>query len=120
VTPPILNPADLIISILISFILVGFSEEFFFRGFLNREIGKTSKIKGAILSAAFFSLFHVFPGIVPIQTTVTFFLYYFLMGLLFTGLINYRKGQLLSAIIAHGTFNSIILILNFINSINSG
>lgn len=120
VTPPILNPADLIISILISFILVGFSEEFFFRGFLNREIGKTSKIKGAIFSSAFFSLFHVFPGIVPIQTTVTFFLYYFLMGLLFTGLINYRKGQLLSAIIAHGTFNSIIFILNFINSINAG
>ena len=38
-----------------------------------------------------------------------------LMALLFTGLINYRKGNLMSAIIAHGTFNSIIFIMNFIN-----
>lgn len=119
VTPPILNPIDLIITILISFIIVGFCEEFFFRGFLNREIGKTSKIRGIILSGVFFSLYHVFPGLVPIQTTVTFFLYYLLMALLFTGLINYRKGNLLSSIIAHGTFNSIIFILNYINYINS-
>ena len=115
VTPPILNPLDLIITIIISFVIVGFSEEFFFRGFLNREIGKNSKIKGNILSGVFFSLYHVFPGLVPIQTTVTFFLYYLLMALLFTGLINYRKGNLISAIIAHGTFNSIIFIMNFIN-----
>ena len=115
VTPPILSPLDLIIAIIISYVLVGFCEEFFFRGFLNREIGKTSKIKGIILSGMFFSLYHVFPGLVPIQTTVTFFLYYLLMAFLFTLLINYRNGNLISAIIAHGTFNSIIFIMNYIN-----
>ncbi|MHA1727340.1 MAG: lysostaphin resistance A-like protein [Promethearchaeota archaeon] len=114
VTPPNKTLLDLILSISVSFLLVGFCEEFFFRGFLFKEFSMKSKKIGGLTSSLIFSIYHVFPGIVPIQTTVTFFLYYLIMGILFVILLYYRKGQILSAIIAHGTFNSLGFIFTFL------
>ncbi|MCP4763860.1 MAG: CPBP family intramembrane metalloprotease [archaeon] len=114
VTPPILSIFDLIISILIGFFLIAFCEEFAFRGVIYKEFGELPKKKGLVISGLIFAIYHVFPGIVPIQTTVTYFPYYFFMGILFVYLTYFRKNDLLSAIIAHATFNSIILILDFL------
>jgi membrane protease YdiL (CAAX protease family) len=114
VTPPSVTILDLTVTILVSYLIIGPSEEFFFRGFLYRETSKLSVFWRFIITSFIFALFHVFPGLVPIQTTVTYIFFYFIMGLLFTWVVYFKKGDLIPAIIAHGTYNSIIFLFNFL------
>lgn len=113
VTPPSLSNFELFISILIMFLLVAFSEEFCFRGVIYREIAKKSIFLGVFSSSFFFALYHVFPGIVPIRTFFVFWPYYFTFGIVLALVTFIQKGDLLTALFAHGTFNSILFILQY-------
>jgi membrane protease YdiL (CAAX protease family) len=113
VTPPSLSLFELILSCIIMFVLVGFSEEFCFRGVILKQIQKKHKFWAVVGSSAVFMIYHVFPGIVPIQTLATFWLYYFTFGVMLALITIIQKGDLLTAIIAHGTFNSILFIWQY-------
>ena len=113
VTPPSLSSFELLLSIVIMFVVVALCEEYCFRGVILKEINKKKKALGLILSSALFMLYHVFPGVVPIQTFVTFWLYYFIFGLILGIIVLVQRGDLLSSIVAHGTFNAILFYLQF-------
>jgi len=118
-TPPPPPPDPLIIwmliivGVIVIFVTVAFAEEFCFRGVLMKEFNHKNKILGVVLSSALFMLFHVFPGIVPWATFLTFWLYYFAFGVLLSLVTLFQKGDLIVSIIAHGTFNSIIWIVMY-------
>ncbi|TFG19279.1 MAG: CPBP family intramembrane metalloprotease [Promethearchaeota archaeon] len=111
VSPNAVSIGEAICTILIYFVIVGVCEEYFFRSVLFIELKKVLKNWSYIINGVVFALFHVFPGIVPIQTTVTYFFYYFIIGILFCILLDSQNSDLLSNIIAHGVFNSIPLVL---------
>ncbi|MHA1672139.1 MAG: lysostaphin resistance A-like protein [Promethearchaeota archaeon] len=119
-TPPPPPPDPLIIwcliviGVILFFTTVAVSEEFCFRGVIMKEIGHKSKFWAVIISGAFFMLYHVFPGIVPWATFLTFWSYYFIFGVLLALITIYRKGDLIIPIIAHGTLNSIIWVVRYI------
>ena len=119
-TPPPPPPSPLLIwgiiisGILIIFVTVAFAEEFCFRGVLLKEFNHINKFLGVILSSAIFMIYHVFPGIVPWTTFVTFWLYYFSFGVLLSLITMFQRGDLIVAIVAHGTFDSIIWIMLYI------
>jgi membrane protease YdiL (CAAX protease family) len=102
---------EVICTILIYCVIVGFCEEYFFRSVLFVGLKKILKNWSYLINGILFALFHIFPGIVPIQTTITYFLYYFILGILLCILLDYQENDVLSNIIAHGVFNSLPLIL---------
>lgn len=116
--PPPPNPAliwFLIISgVLIMFVFVALSEEFCYRGVIMKEIGHKSKFWAITLSSGFFMLYHVFPGIVPWATFLTFWPYYLIFGILLALITQFQKGDLIIAIVAHGTLNSIIWVRRYL------
>ncbi len=111
---PIIAWIYLIIGVILMFLVVAFAEEFCFRGVLLKEFNHISKILGVILSSAIFMIYHVFPGIVPVETFVTFWSYYLLFGLLLAFISMVMKGDLIIVITAHGVYNSIGWILIFL------
>jgi membrane protease YdiL (CAAX protease family) len=113
VTPPSLTIFELVISIVIMFLLVALSEEFCFRGVIYREIARKSPFLGIFISSFLFAIYHVLPGIVPIRTFFVFWPYFFVFGLILALVTYLQKGDLLSAIVAHGIFNSILFYLQF-------
>ncbi|MCF2141520.1 MAG: CPBP family intramembrane metalloprotease [Candidatus Lokiarchaeota archaeon] len=110
--PPPPNPfliwAIIVVGVALMYMTVALSEEFCYRGVILKEIGHKSKFWALILSSGFFMIYHVFPGIVPWATFLTFWSYYFTFGLLLGGITLFQKGDLITSIIAHGTFNSIL------------
>ncbi|MHA1584662.1 MAG: CPBP family glutamic-type intramembrane protease, partial [Promethearchaeota archaeon] len=66
-------------------------------------------------SSAIFMIYHVFPGIVPIQTFLVFWLYYFSFGVLLALIAKFQKGDLIIPIFAHATFDSILWINLYLN-----
>jgi len=119
-TPPPPPPDPLIIwtliivGVIVIFTTVAFAEEFCFRGVLLKEFNHKNKVFGVILSSTLFMLFHVMPGIVPWSTFLTFWLYYFVFGVLISLITMFQKGDLIVSIVAHGTFNSIIWIFMYV------
>ncbi len=113
VIPTTVSIAESIFMILIYFLIIGVCEEYFFRSVLFVELKKMIKNWSYIINGIIFGLYHVFPGVVPIQTTITFFPYYFLLGILLCVLLEVQKNDLLSNIIAHGVFNALPLIISF-------
>lgn len=111
VSPDGISIGEVICTIIIYFGIVGVCEEYFFRCVLFVELKKVVKNWSYIINGLVFSLFHVFPGIVPLQTTITYFFYYFILGVLLCILFDSQNNDLLSNIIAHGLFNSIPLFL---------
>ncbi|WP_457557637.1 CPBP family intramembrane glutamic endopeptidase [Candidatus Harpocratesius sp.] len=116
--PPPPNPlliwAIIVVGVVLMYITVALSEEFCYRGVILKEIGHKSKFWALILSSAIFMIYHVFPGIVPWATFLTFWSYYFIFGLLLGGVTLFQKGDLIISIIAHGTFNSILWVQLYI------
>jgi membrane protease YdiL (CAAX protease family) len=115
VSPEQVSIGEAIGLILINFVIIGVCEEYFFRGVLFVELKKVVNNWSYIINGIAFSLYHIFPGIVPIQTTVTYFPYYFILGIFLCVLLDSQNNDLLSNIIAHGMFNSIPIILSFTN-----
>lgn len=109
--PKSLTVFEILIGVLILFFLVSFSEEVLFRGYLFSELYKKHPIYAYVISSFIFMIYHVFPGIVPLSTFITFGPYYFIFGILLAWIVKMKKFDLIMAIIAHGTFNSIIFIM---------
>ncbi|MHA1898946.1 MAG: lysostaphin resistance A-like protein [Promethearchaeota archaeon] len=70
------------------------------------------KIYVVLLSSVLFGLYHVVPIlVVPPETTLVFLPYFFLIGVLFGIFYFLFSKRLIPLIVAHGTFNSLILIM---------
>ena len=99
---------EMISGAILMFVAVGLCEEYMFRGVLQKEFSTKSKIVGLLGSSAIFMIYHIFPGIVPLLTTETFWLYHFGFGIILGLIVILQKGDLISSIIAHGTFDALI------------
>ncbi|MFX1409910.1 MAG: lysostaphin resistance A-like protein [Promethearchaeota archaeon] len=106
------NLIQLIVILIIQFIIIGICEEAFFRAFIIKKFKKLVKLKYAIvISAFFFTLYHVPPFLVPITTIVTYFGYYFTFGLLLSFIFIYFDYSLIPCSIAHSIFNILVILL---------
>jgi membrane protease YdiL (CAAX protease family) len=110
-TPPSINYFELIIIIIFNYVLVAFCEEFFYRGVIFEHLKQINPKKAALVSSLLFAIYHVPPGLVPFITTIVFFPYYFIFGLILCKIVQNDKGNLLTAIIAHGTMNAILYLI---------
>ncbi|MBY9006297.1 MAG: CPBP family intramembrane metalloprotease [Candidatus Lokiarchaeota archaeon] len=107
---------QLVIIIFQQIFIIGICEEAFFRSFLIKKLrNKFGYITCILISSIFFAIYHVPPFIVPFTTIVTYFGYYFTFGVLLSLIFIFYKESLLPAIISHGFFNIIIIILPFLN-----
>jgi len=100
------------IFILLQIIIVGPTEEGFFRGFVFKKIEtKLGLVVALILSSICFAFFHTPPLIVPISTIVTYFGYYFTIGCLLGLIFIWFDTSLIPCSVAHSLFNILILII---------
>ncbi|OLS13106.1 MAG: hypothetical protein RBG13Loki_3278 [Promethearchaeota archaeon CR_4] len=113
-TPLTFSPVGITLAIAGQYCLVGFCEEFFFRGVLFRDLFPRREKLGAVLSASAFMLYHVFPGVVPWVTFAVNWVYYLSLGLLFALLTWSRRYNLIAPIVTHGTFNTILFIISYL------
>jgi len=103
---------QIIFLIVLQILIVGPCEEAFFRGFLIKNIAKKIKLIYSILiSSCLFTFFHIPPLLVPLSTIITYFGYYFSLGLLLSLLFVYFNNSLIPCSIAHSCFNILILIV---------
>jgi membrane protease YdiL (CAAX protease family) len=105
------SPVELTILIIIQIIIIGPCEEAFFRGFLITKFNyKIKIIYSILLSSLLFTFYHTPPFLVPFSTIITFFPYYFVIGL-FLALIYIKFNRsLIPCCIAHSLFNILILL----------
>ncbi|MCP4761725.1 MAG: CPBP family intramembrane metalloprotease [archaeon] len=104
----------LIIYIILMFISIGPSEEVIFRGFCQKGLEQSfGKKSGWLLTAIYFSIFHIY--VLIFQPPIFFFMFfpYLVISLLLGFLYLWRK-NLVAAIIAHALYNSIQFIMIFI------
>ncbi len=100
---------QLIITILFM-LIVAPSEEAFFRGFIAKRFYQDShNLLALLVSSTFFAIYHVPPFIVPIQTIITFFGYYFFFGFILAIIFKISKYSLIPVVVAHATFNFLLI-----------
>lgn len=93
---------------------VGVSEEILFRGFTQRGLVKSwGKVPGILMTALLFTFAHVTPVVYSIPYIAVFFLPYFSISIILGYLREWRRGNLLANIFAHGVYDSIIITLAF-------
>ncbi|MBD3195552.1 MAG: CPBP family intramembrane metalloprotease [Candidatus Lokiarchaeota archaeon] len=106
------NILQLFILIMQQIFIIAVCEEFFFRAFLIEKISyKLNVIHAMIISSLFFAIYHVPPFLVPLSTIITYFGYYFFFALLLGTLYIVLNQSLLSVIVAHSTFNILVILL---------
>ncbi|MFX1358565.1 MAG: lysostaphin resistance A-like protein [Promethearchaeota archaeon] len=108
------NPSflEIFIIIILQLIVVGPCEEGFFRGYIIRKCNKKIHLSLAtIFSSICFAFYHVPPLIVPIYTIITFFGYYFLIGIFLSSLYILFNFSLIPSVATHSIFNILTLIL---------
>ena len=102
---------QIIILIILQFTIVALSEEGFFRSVLILKLSKKLKlVVSIIISSILFTLYHTPPFLVPISTIITFFGYYFSLGLIFSLIFIFSHKSLLLVIICHGVYNMLFII----------
>ena len=107
-----LNTLQLVLIWVAMFGAVGPSEEILYRGFTQRGLIQSwGKSAGILVTALLFTFAHIIPWIRPLETIIVFFLPYFAISLLLGFMREWRKGNLLANIIAHGFYNSLIITL---------
>ena len=108
------NIYDLILFILMMSFLIGVPEEIMFRGFVQRSFENSlSKPAALILTAVYFSLFHIF--IYILQPIIFIFLVVPFIGLsILLGLIRNWRGDIIASIVTHFVYNSTQTILIFL------
>ena len=105
------NIIQIIIVIILQFIIVGPCEEGFFRGFVFKKCSQKIKIVYSyIISSILFSIYHTPFFLVPIETIITYFGYYFTFGLFLALIFKYFKNSIIPGSIAHAIFNVMILL----------
>ncbi|MFX1588464.1 MAG: lysostaphin resistance A-like protein [Promethearchaeota archaeon] len=103
---------EISIAIILQLLITGPCEEGFFRGFLIQKLNYKLKLNySIILSSTFFTLYHVPPFLVPIQTIISYFGYYFTIGSLFALIYIYSGRSLIMCSITHSIFNILVLLL---------
>ncbi|MHA2034854.1 MAG: CPBP family intramembrane glutamic endopeptidase [Promethearchaeota archaeon] len=112
-TTPIQPDAiQLSILIILQIIIIGPCEEAFFRVFIIKKLNvKTKVVYGVIISSILFAFYHVPPLLVPITTIITFFGYYFILGVFLSLTFLYFNYSLIPSSIAHSCFNILIIII---------
>ena len=102
---------QLIIIIILQIIIVGPCEEGFFRGFVIKKYeSKMRTIIAVLISSIFFSFYHVPPILVPLETIITYFGYYFIFGILLALLFKCFNNSLIPCTVAHCFFNILIIL----------
>ncbi len=110
-TPNQPNLLQLLILMLIQLTVVAISEEAFFRSFVIQKFNNIFRPYVSIaISSLLFSLYHVPPFIVPLSTVITYFGYYFTIGVVLALLFIWSNKNLLSVVICHGWFNILVLL----------
>ncbi|MHA1753741.1 MAG: lysostaphin resistance A-like protein [Candidatus Helarchaeota archaeon] len=99
------NPLDVFLIIIMCFFVIALSEELFFRGFLQDSI-KSSKKWRTILSAIFFSLYHLITSF-NLYSVIYMFGYYFIWGIILSLEFYFCRKQLIFPILTHGLFDLI-------------
>ncbi|MFW9937460.1 MAG: lysostaphin resistance A-like protein [Candidatus Thorarchaeota archaeon] len=110
----LVNPSylEIFIIIILQLIVVGPCEEGFFRGFIITKCNKKIHLALAVtFSSIFFAFYHVPPIIVPINTIITFFGYYFLIGIFLSVIYILFNFSLIPCIATHSIFNILTLIV---------
>ncbi len=105
------NLLQVIILIILQLTIVALSEEAFFRSFLILKLKKKIKYGASIIiSSIIFALYHTPPFLVPISTVITYFGYYFSLGIIISLIfLSFRK-SLIIVIICHGFYNILLII----------
>lgn len=102
---------QLIIIIILQFLIIALCEETFFRGFIIKKIEKkTNNIYAILFSSICFAIYHTPPFLVPLITIIVYFGYFFTFGVLLSITLKVFDYSLIPCIIAHGLFNTLILI----------
>ncbi len=111
-TPVQPDVIQLSILIILQIIIIGPCEEAFFRVFIIKKLQvKTKVVYGVIISSVLFAFYHVPPIIVPVTTILTFFGYYFILGVLLALTFLYFNYSLIPCSVAHSCFNILVLLL---------
>jgi membrane protease YdiL (CAAX protease family) len=103
---------QLSILIILQIIIIGPCEEAFFRVFIIKKFQvKIKLVYSVIISSTFFAFYHVPPIIVPVATIMTFFGYYFILGVFLALIFLYFNNSLIPCSVAHSCFNILILLI---------
>ncbi|GAB4325185.1 MAG: hypothetical protein Kow0069_31080 [Promethearchaeota archaeon] len=106
--------AELVLLGLAMFLVVGPTEELLFRGFTQQGLQHSwGKVAAVVLTALLFTFAHVVPLLLPWEVVVVYFLPYFAVSLVLGSLMLARKNDVLACILAHGTYNTLLLVVNF-------
>ena len=109
-----LNPdlLQILIIIILQVVIVAPCEEGFFRGFIIKKSNQKLKTSWAIiLASTCFAFFHTPPFLVSIATIISYFGYYFTLGVLLSLVFKLFDNSLIPCLIAHAFFNILIFIL---------
>jgi len=111
-TPIQPNVIQLLTLIILQILITGPSEEAFFRGFLIKKFNiKLKSIYSVLISSILFTLYHVPPFLVPIQTIITFFGYFFTFGMLLSFIFIYFNYSIIPCSVAHSCFNILLILI---------
>ncbi|MFX0105220.1 MAG: lysostaphin resistance A-like protein [Candidatus Hodarchaeota archaeon] len=111
-TPILPNLIQLIVLIVQQIIIIGPCEEAFFRGYLIKKCRAKLKLTySIIISSICFTIYHVPPFLVPLSTIITFFGYYFILGLMLSLIFVYFDYSIIPCSITHSCFNVLFLII---------
>lgn len=106
-----LSGAGLAVGAILSLVLVGPVEEFFFRGVIQGRLREALGPASAVgIGGAVFALFHVYPVTLlapPVAALVHMAAYYTVAGAIF-GWVYHRTDTLVAPILVHGTFNAVL------------
>ncbi|MHA1732605.1 MAG: lysostaphin resistance A-like protein [Promethearchaeota archaeon] len=109
------NAWQVVVLVIAMVLVVGPSEELLFRGFVQQGLQKSWGTPVAVVvTALMFTFAHVIPILIPLEVVVVFFLPYFVISLALGCLMLLRKNNILSCIVAHGFYNSLLIVLNFV------
>lgn len=101
-------PANMLLRVLKSALLVPVFEELFFRGYLFGALERCGKARAAVVSALCFAAVHMGgKGSAPHQ-----WLLYAAMGLLFSA-VRMKTGSLLAPVLVHGCYNLSLMLFGF-------
>ena len=113
---------------IIIIVLIGFGEEYGWRGFLQSKINKKTNVLNASLLVGFiWGLWH-FPAYmigtgVPLEMHFGIFIIWVLLASLFIGWIYYKTGNVLTSVLAHisanATFNYLVILPEFTGSMET-
>ena len=103
--------SGLLVGVILSILVIGPIEEFFFRGVIQGRLRETFSPIGAVsIAGAVFALFHVYPVALlspPLAVIAHMSIYYLFMGMIF-GWVYHRTGTLVAPVFVHGAFNAVV------------